>query len=200
MAIRKRLKTKACFLPYLSPIYPITKPPTGLIRNAPPYTAKLLTKLDVSISPPISTKSSLPFPLFPLPFPFSLALSSSSDGAKNTVAIISLKKPNKAKSYHSSTLPITPAMVCMAPCSSTPVAMGGDDGEASASSSSSFSRCSLLVLLDAMVTEREREREIERGRNTWIVLLGLLLPTFLGPRLECLNLAARLECWFHWTH
>ena len=64
---------------------PITNPPTGRIMNAPPYTANDLRRFLVSISPPISTASSVAI--------------SSSDGGKNTVAITSEKKPNSAKSY-----------------------------------------------------------------------------------------------------
>ena len=41
-----------------------------------------------------------------------LSLLPSSEGGKNTSAIISLKNPKRAKSYHSRTFPITPAIVC----------------------------------------------------------------------------------------
>ena len=53
---------------------------------SPPYTAKLRLRLDVSISPPMSTMPSSTF-------------SSSSDGGKKFIPIMSLKKPNRAKSY-----------------------------------------------------------------------------------------------------
>ena len=55
--------------------------------NAPPYTAKDRKR-------------------------FSLVPSEVSAGGKKSWAMISLKKPKIAKSYHSRTLPSVPAMVC----------------------------------------------------------------------------------------
>jgi hypothetical protein len=88
-AIKNRLNTNACLRPYLSPTYPIVRPPTGRIRKAPPYTANELMRLEVSISPPKSMASSS---------------SAALDGGKNTWAMISEKNPKRAKSYHSRTL------------------------------------------------------------------------------------------------
>jgi hypothetical protein len=42
-AIKKMEIVRAFLDPYLSPIYPIIIPPIGLIKNAPPNTAKLST-------------------------------------------------------------------------------------------------------------------------------------------------------------
>jgi hypothetical protein len=77
--MRDRLTTNALFLPCLSPMRPMMSPPTGRIMNAPPYTAKLATRRDVDPPPPSSSPSD--------------------GGGKNTVAMTSLKKPKRAKSY-----------------------------------------------------------------------------------------------------
>ena len=61
------------------------------MRKAPPKTAKLRTRLSL-----LPSEASLP----------------SGEGGKNVLAIMSLKNPKRAKSYHSRTLPMTPAMVC----------------------------------------------------------------------------------------
>ena len=105
------------------------------MRKAPPYTANECTKFEVSISPPVSAT---PSPL----------ISFSSDGGKKTVAMTSEKKPKRAKSYHSRTLPITPAIVCNAPFASA--------GTSIAAAPPSFSRrVSRLSSMGAIVRNRD---------------------------------------------
>mmetsp|Transcript_26554 Transcript_26554/g.63227 ORF Transcript_26554/g.63227 Transcript_26554/m.63227 type:complete len:230 (-) Transcript_26554:131-820(-) len=82
-AMRNIEISNAYFLPRLSPMYPITNPPIGLIKKAQPKTAKLSR---------IERSSAWP-------------------GGKNTSPMMSEKNPNTAKSYHSNTLPATPARV-----------------------------------------------------------------------------------------
>lgn len=71
------------------------------------------------------------------------------------MAIMSLKKPKRAKSYHSKTFPMTPAMVCMVLFA---VSVGSGAEDILWMGSSSSRRCSLLLLpsLDVIVILRDQ--------------------------------------------